>query len=176
MAEIKSTLDLIMEKTKNLTMTEDEKKALQKKEWEGKVRALLQKYRDGSMNLEEIKGAIESSQATFPNLRTIFKEEILKHIQPEDDNEVLLELLRELTEIDVRYVERLIEAFRNRLTEHAVLRRETLKKTLEQKKIYGSSIVPNLDHDREWQDFREKQRRDFNNQLSLLKDTETSRI
>jgi hypothetical protein len=32
MAEIKSTLDLIMERTKDLTMTVDEKKALQRKE------------------------------------------------------------------------------------------------------------------------------------------------
>ncbi len=36
MGEIKSTLDIIMEKTKGLTMTEEEKGAFRKKEGEGK--------------------------------------------------------------------------------------------------------------------------------------------
>ena len=38
MAEIKSTMDLIMERTKNLTMTDEEKKKLQLDELRGKVR------------------------------------------------------------------------------------------------------------------------------------------
>jgi hypothetical protein len=37
MTEIKSALDIIMEKTKNPSMTEEERKAFQRKEWEGKV-------------------------------------------------------------------------------------------------------------------------------------------
>jgi hypothetical protein len=37
MGEIKSTLDIIMEKTRGLTMTAEEKREFQRKEVEGKV-------------------------------------------------------------------------------------------------------------------------------------------
>ncbi len=38
MGEIRSTMDIIMEKAKGLTMTDEEKEAFRKKETEGKVR------------------------------------------------------------------------------------------------------------------------------------------
>jgi hypothetical protein len=52
MAEIKSTLDIIMERTKNLTMTDEEKASFRRKEAEGKVR-------DGYKNIRtELSGLI----------------------------------------------------------------------------------------------------------------------
>ena len=47
MGEIKSTMDIIMEKTKGLTMTEEEKAEYKHKELTGKVRGLIQKFLDG---------------------------------------------------------------------------------------------------------------------------------
>ena len=58
MGEIKSTLDIIMEKTKGLTMSEEEKEAFQKKETEGKVRGFLQRYLDCVIDLERLKAEL----------------------------------------------------------------------------------------------------------------------
>ena len=57
MGEIKSTLDIIMEKTKGLTMTEEEKTAFKSKEMEGKVKGALQKFLDGILDVERLKKA-----------------------------------------------------------------------------------------------------------------------
>ena len=60
MAEIKSTLDLVLERTKNLTLTEEEKKSLQRKELEGKIRGWGQKYLDGLMRLSAVNEAVSA--------------------------------------------------------------------------------------------------------------------
>ena len=59
MAEIKSTLDLIMERTKNLTLTKEEKKAIHTKEVKCRVRGWFQRYGDGSLTIRDIKEYME---------------------------------------------------------------------------------------------------------------------
>ncbi len=55
MAEIKSTLDLIMERTKNFTLTNEGKRVLQTKELEGKVNGWVQKCMDGKTSMHQMK-------------------------------------------------------------------------------------------------------------------------
>lgn len=167
MAEIKSTLDLIMERTKNLTMTVDERKALQRKEWEGKVKGWVQKYLDGAITIEDLKEHIKSGELTVPEIRAIFKAEIVEHVQLGSDNTLSLQLLEEL-DTDTRPIMDLITLFQNTLNATMISRQEAMKKVLEQKKIFGSSVVPNLDGDREWQEYLQKFRLDFKHQAAHL--------
>jgi hypothetical protein len=168
MAEIKSTLDLIMEKTKNLTMTADEKKALQRKEWEGRVKGWVQKYLDGTIHLEDLKVQIESCESKFQGIRNILKAETVQHIHPESNNAPLLRLLEEALNTPAEPIVELIMRFQNTLNMDMVSRREAIKKALEQKKIYGSSVIPNVDHDREWQEYVQNMRTGFRDQVSSL--------
>jgi hypothetical protein len=168
MAEIKSTLDLIMERTKNLTMTTDEKKALQRKEWEGRVKGWVQKYLDGAIHLEEFTRQIESSRATFQGLPNMIKAIITQHVDPESDNAPLLRLLEEALNTPTKPVEDLIRRFQDSLKADMISRREAIKKALEQKGIYGSSVVPHLDHDKEWQEYVHALTAGFRKQVSSL--------
>ena len=58
MGEIRSTLDIIMEKTEGLTMTAEERKAIQRNEIGGKIRGLFQRYLDGALDLEKVLSEI----------------------------------------------------------------------------------------------------------------------
>lgn len=168
MAEIKSTIELIMERTKNLTMTEEEKNALQRKEWEGKVKGWVQKYLDGAITIEEVKEHIKSGESTFPEIRPIFRAEIVVHIQFSGDNARLLQLLEATLNADTKPMENLIMLFQNKLNASMISRQKAMKKALEQKKVFGSSVVPNLDRDREWQEYLRNIREDFKNQAASL--------
>jgi len=53
MGEIKSTLDLVLEKTRHLTLNTDEKRAHQQARASARIKGLLQKYCDGLMRLDE---------------------------------------------------------------------------------------------------------------------------
>ena len=86
MAEIKSTLDLIMEKTRGLTMTEEEKRELREKDLVGKVRGLVQKYLDGALDMDRFreKAAALAGEAVTEFSRILTKE-VLSRIEPESD-------------------------------------------------------------------------------------------
>jgi hypothetical protein len=168
MAEIKSTLDLIMERTKDLTMTVDEKKALQRKEWEGRVKGWVQKYIGGTMPLEDLKIQVESCQSKIQDLPDIIKAEVVQHIHPENDNAPLLQLLEEALDTSAKPIVDLMTRFQDTLNANMISRRDIVKKALEQKKVYGSAVIPNVDHDREWQEYVQNLRAGFRDQVSSL--------
>ena len=55
MGEIKSTLDLVLEKTKNLTLSSEEKAEQKQKEIENRIKGMMQKYQDGVLFSEQLK-------------------------------------------------------------------------------------------------------------------------
>ncbi|MFH1139401.1 MAG: hypothetical protein V1816_25235 [Pseudomonadota bacterium] len=73
MAEIKSTLDLVMERTKHLTQTKEEREASQAREREGKARGLVLALREGRLQFEEIGAALRDADPDQPAamLRTL---------------------------------------------------------------------------------------------------------
>ncbi len=82
MGEIKSTMDIIMEKTKGLTMSEEEKAEYKQQELTGKVRGLIQKFLDGILDLDRLKvevAALSGIQEDAVN--RIIVEESIPHIQ-----------------------------------------------------------------------------------------------
>ena len=59
MGEIKSTLDLVMEKTRHLTLSQEEKKAQKEIEVNKRLQGLLQKYQDNLLKKENLKKELD---------------------------------------------------------------------------------------------------------------------
>jgi len=98
MGEIRSTLDIIMEKAERVTVTDEDKDAFMKNEVEGKVRGLLQKYLDGIINQERLKREVRAmSDERYVVATTVLKKECLGRIEPGEDNRPLLKMNRERT-------------------------------------------------------------------------------
>jgi hypothetical protein len=57
MGEIRSTLDLVLEKTRHLTLSTDEKRAQRQARASALIKGLLQKHADGAMRLEAMLAA-----------------------------------------------------------------------------------------------------------------------
>jgi hypothetical protein len=55
MGKIKSTLDIVMERTKDLTMTREDREVLEKKELTDRVRGWIQQLVDRKSTVEELK-------------------------------------------------------------------------------------------------------------------------
>ena len=66
MAEIKSTLDLVMERTKHLVQTKEEKDAEKIKEREGKSNGLVLALREERLRPEELKNAVSEADPEDP--------------------------------------------------------------------------------------------------------------
>ena len=65
MGEIKSTLDLVLEKTKHLSQSSDEKQSQIRKDIEMRINGLLQKYQDGVSSLEQLQRDYEALKTEY---------------------------------------------------------------------------------------------------------------
>ncbi|MFC1883651.1 hypothetical protein ACFL2O_02665 [Thermodesulfobacteriota bacterium] len=151
MSEIKSTLDLVMEKAKGFTLTEDEKKEFQRREVEGKMKGIFQKYLDGVFNIERAGEEIGGlSRGTSDVVKAVFGKACASRIGLKGDNGPVIDLIKEVTGTDVSALEEVISnAFRS-LGELEAGQKNKILERLKQKGISGSALIPNLNADPEW--------------------------
>ncbi|MGZ3613902.1 MAG: hypothetical protein ACXU9X_08400, partial [Thermodesulfobacteriota bacterium] len=62
MGEIKSSVELAMERTKKFALSDQEKEELKRKEVLQKARSLFHRYRDGHLSLNEVLKRIEKME------------------------------------------------------------------------------------------------------------------
>ena len=65
MAEIKSTLDLVMEKTRHLSFSEQEKQEQHSHEFAKRIKGLIQQYQDQKLRVENLKIELSDLRQTF---------------------------------------------------------------------------------------------------------------
>jgi len=151
MGEIRSTLDIIMEKAERVTVTDEDKDAFMKNEVEGKVRGLLQKYLDRIINQERLKREVEAmSDERYVVATTVLKKECLGRIEPGEDNRPLLKILAYVVDFDTTPVRELLSRYEREQEEKRGHREAALKERLKDNGISGTGVLPNLGADPEW--------------------------
>jgi len=169
MGEIRSTLDIIMEKTKGLTMTEDEKRELKRKEMAGKFKGLVQKFLDNIIDLDRLKAeAAVVGQGHEDMFRRVSTKEVIERIEPEGDNEYLLKILESTTGMDTGPIRTTLTDFERRLHKERAVHEKGLWERLKKKGISGSAVIPNLDADSQWRDYASSLRQTFQKEVEGL--------
>ncbi|MBW1996835.1 MAG: hypothetical protein JRJ29_02595 [Deltaproteobacteria bacterium] len=153
MGEIKSTLEIIMEKTRGLTMSQEDKEAYKVQEASRKIKGLVQKYVDGAIDLEAVKievAALEKDSVS--RAKRMVLDEIMSRIDMEKDSEPLLGLLEEAAGLDIRPVREVLEENRRSLEAERASFEEAMLERLKEKGISGTAVIPNINADSEWID------------------------
>ena len=171
MGEIKSTLDLVLEKTKNLTLSSEEKEEQKQKEIENRIKGMIQKFQDGILSKNQIVTDYEILKKDYnmsQNNALII--EITERIEPDQDNQPLLEVLQECCAVDTAAVETIIENFRKAYLAASQNRMELLKEDLAQQyNITGSAVLPNLEADEQWRQEARQMHAGYEDQLNREK-------
>ena len=157
MGEIRSTLDIIMEKTKDLTMSEEEKAEFQNREVAGKTKGLIQKFFDGIINLDRLR--IEAASIKGENRQMfdqVIKKELINRIELEGNSGPVFTILESVTDMDTAPIREILIDFRSRLEMKRDLAGRSLKEILQEKGVSGSAVSPNLNADQEWNDYVSK--------------------
>jgi len=150
MGEIKSTLDLIMEKTKNMTLTEEEKAAIRTREVKAKVRGWFQRYSDGLLTISDLKEFMGPDGPAFDESAALMRKECLAHVNPETDNRKIFQIMDEILGIDSGPFQSLVDHFQEELEQlRAGATREALD-TLYAQGISGTAVIPNLNLSPAW--------------------------
>lgn len=168
MAKIKSTLDLVMERTKNLSMTAEDKEKLQAKELTEKVKAWTQKYIQGKMNDKEMKKNLDAAKEMFPAVGEILKAELISYIEPEEDNTRAVLALERMFAVNTKTIMELLKSYRTSLTSEMSKYLEQCSVDLGKEDISGSSVVPNLAGSKHWLDFVRQAHDGLKRQLMAL--------
>ncbi len=171
MAEIKSTLDLIMEKTQNMVLTEDEKEEIRRKELNGKIKGWIQQYRDNIMSLNAIKSEIQKEEKDRQvELKKTLKKESIQRIEPDEDNTKSFQLLKEILGINKDSIINMINRFQEMQDTEKINKTNEMKNRLNEKGISGTAVVPNLDSDKEWNGYYLNLKKEFKEKIKLISD------
>jgi hypothetical protein len=174
MGEIRSTLDIIMEKTKDLTMSDAEKEEFRRKTLSGKLKGLVQKFIDSQMSVHSIRSEIESEREKSRTLvDELLRAELIERLEPDGDNDKVFELLEELIGMDTSLLEVPIGEFKKKVNNEKNAVMDGLQKKLAEREISGPAVVPNLTHDETWSAFYEKSKAACKEQLSVIVDNQT---
>ena len=149
MSEIKSTLDLVMEKTKHLSMSAEEKKQRKRADFEKRLQGLLQHYADGALSANALEEKINELEAEKKiSDRRLVVGGVLCRIDPAQDNDRWLDLVSAIAPEVSPF---LTEALATLRQEEAGLLQAVQRRLLDRlKKIHGiegSAVVCNPEKD-----------------------------
>jgi hypothetical protein len=153
--EIRSTLDLVLEKTRNLTLSEEEKRNLAREELDKKIRGIVGKCLDDLLPSDRIREELESIESNEPDLPyKLFTKHLLAHVDLDVDASAILSALKEVVGFDPAPLEALQQEYK---VEKEMARRSFAEDTLsafKERGVSGSAVVPNLDGIPEWVQFQ----------------------
>ena len=166
MAEIKSTLDIIMEKAKKFSVTEEERQGFKRQELEGKIKGLVQKTIDGILDSERFQVEVTALQAKDKDLvDQVLKEELVARLEVEQNSQELLKMLEYGAGSASSGVKKVLADFEKKGEELKDSVRKTLLENFKKKEISGSAVLPNLDADPEWARIRSEMRRQLQEEI-----------
>jgi len=153
MGEIKSTLDLVMEKTKHLTQSREEREQQKLKEARQRIRGLIQKYQDSLLDQDRFAIELDKMIKTYDVIANdILLNELLDDLDVNRDNKSQLTLLKDICNMDITGLESVYAGYMDELQLMTQERNQVLKNDLAEKQsIAGSAVVPNVEMDKIWQ-------------------------
>ena len=174
MAEIKSAIELAMERTKNLVMDDREKEESQKKETENKVKAILRRYLEGIIGAESAMREIDEVKADPGLKRRLLMSLVLDEFDITAVNPRLIDVLkyagRGLPGSFMAELDGILGAFDREMEAKEGVVREKVSERLKGMGIYGDGLEPNVEAWEEWADTREATGRIFKEQIGEWKE------
>jgi hypothetical protein len=173
--EIKSTWDIVLEKTKTLEITSKDREQVKRTELNAKIHAILNRYMDSQENREYLKDELEGLREEE---REIVKRELLLQLidsidLAKDNGKAIagIETLKgEKTAKILRKLRLLTSEHRSSREKEAREIEEVLRQTLAAMGISGSAVEPSLEGKKEWIEAMEGLERDYGKRLGVLEE------
>lgn len=171
MGEIRSTLDIIMEKTRGLRLSDEERDAIKRREIEGRVKGLLQKVLDGAVTREEMTRELQAfGDKERQDAKAVLWQGIVERLDPQEEQEGLMALLQDLFELPRERLDEARSRARHRLAKARDEQVRVLRARLQARGISGDAVLPNLQADPGWAQTLTAQRAAFRDAVAALRD------
>jgi hypothetical protein len=175
MGEIKSTLELAMERTKKFAISNKEKEEIKQKELRQKATSLFHRYREGNLPLNEILKEIEKmEEGTARTVKELLLSQWIDALSLDDDAERILKGIESLKQ---RSIDEVKQKFQHLLSQYQEEKekvkekmRVQLTEVLKKDGIYGSAVEPNIEKSELWKKEREKLDHSYKAKLEEVKE------
>ena len=166
MGEIKSTLDLVMEKTRHLKLSDEERAAQKKKDALTSLKGLIQKYKDHKLRIDQFVAALDGWRHAFDQSDTLVVHEAVEQIEMDRDDQPILALLLDVFQVDVAPLKAVLSDYRRALQQAFEVKSDQLVNQLASRHgISGTAVVPDIENDRDWQATRQSLQSTYREQL-----------
>jgi len=174
MGEIKSTLELAMERTKKFAISEKEKEGIKQKEILQKATSLFHRYREGHLPLNEILkeiGRMEKKTAT--TVKESLLSQWIDALSLDDDDE---RIFKGIESLKGRSMDGVKQKFHSLLSQY-LSEKEKVKgkvkvqftEALKKDGIYGSAVEPKIEGSELWKKEIEKLSHSYKMKLEEIK-------
>jgi hypothetical protein len=174
MGEIKSTLELAMERTKKFVLSDKEKEEMKQKEVLQKASSLFHRYRDGHLSLNEVLKEVEKmEEKTATTVKKSLLSQWIDALSLNDDHERTLKGIEALNRQSLGEVRKKFHHLLSQYHEEKeTLREKTnlqLTDALKKEGIYGSAVEPKLEGCELWKKENEKLDHSYKMKLEEIK-------
>jgi len=171
LGEIKSTIDLVLEKTRNLTLSREEKLGLAREELDKKLHGIVNRYLDNLLPLDRLKQELEIIDSKGHGLSyEPLKRHLFARFDLDTDNSSVLSALSEIAGFDIDPLTVLQREYQTEKEEAERTLKERGLLALQERGISGSAVVPNpnrdSDRDQPLKDLRER----YQERLTAIED------
>ncbi len=174
MAEIKSAIEIAMEKTKTLRLSSEEKEKIKEEELQSKAHALVNRFLAVDLNFREVeKELAKYSSAQRDQLEKIMLADLVETLDLDHDNDLVLTGIEILSPEKKKAILRTKELMGKYQEEKAAEQQKTEKVLLTKLAAFGisgSAVLPKVEGSREWAEALSAFRTPFENQLRTLKE------
>lgn len=175
MGEIKSAIELAMERTKKFALTDKEKEEMKQKEVLQKASSLFHRYRDGHLSLDEVLKEVKKMEE---GTATTVKESLLSRwidaLSLNDDYESTLKGIEAFKRQSLDEVKRkfqhLLSQYQGEKEKLKEKMNLELKETLKREGIWGSAVEPKLEGSVSWEKETEELDRSYTKKLEEIKE------
>jgi hypothetical protein len=155
MGEIKSTLELAMERTKRFAVSEKEKEEIKQKEVLQKATGLFHRYREGRLSLNDVLKEVERMERkTATTVKEYLLTQWIDTLSLEEDNDRILKGVESLKEKSIAEVKQRFDYLLSQYQKEKERVKEKtgvqLVETLKKDGIWGSAVEPKLEGSEIW--------------------------
>lgn len=172
MAEIKSAVELAMERTKGLRLSHEEKEKLKEEEVQSKAHSLVNRYLEVDFHLREVERELDRVDPTQrQHLEKLFLQYLTEAIGLDRDNDLIfqgIESYRGGSKNSIQKMKDLIQRYQQQKGREYSKAERDLLTNLERLGISGSAVQPKVEGSPEWEETLDKFKPAFEEELRKL--------
>jgi DNA-binding transcriptional MerR regulator len=173
-ADIKSSIELAMEKTKGLHLSHAEKEKLKEEELHSRAQGLVNRFLEVDFHLKEVeKDLAKYDPGQREHMEKLMLHYLCEAINLDRDNDLVfqgIEAFEKKSKNPLKKIRELMEEYHQRREKEYKRAEKVLLTKWERQGISGSAVQPRIEGSQEWQEALDKFKLPFEDQLHILKE------